>query len=708
MSDTLDAALRTCDAEPIHIPGSIQPHGLLIVADAETLIVHHVAGDVEGRLNCANAVGMELCALLGAAPADRIAGVIRLGNAGAGFAGQITTPAGETLDLSAFLTGTMVAVDLEPASPWPESALTVLGQLETASAAFERATSLQALCEQAAKVFRELTGFDRVMIYRFGENEAGRVLAEARREGMHSFLNHHFPASDIPEQARALYVRNLIRGIPDATYSPAPLRPTATPIDLSDSSLRSVSPIHLQYLHNMGVRASASISIVRDGTLWGLVACHHDTPHLLTYEIRAACRTLVGGLARQIKAREEAESYRQRIRFRSVEDDVLHLLARDGTLDEALGNHLTELFKMLDADGVAVLRGSELIMSGVHPRSVEIQPLMEWLLKRPGDAVVTSSALSELFPPAAAFRETGSGILSVVLSAEEPWLLIWFRAEQVEVVEWAGNPHKAVNTGPGNVLSPRASFDAWQETVRGCSRRWSLAEVDSARRLRSALLDMRQTRRMKELNGQLTRLLQEQTRLVEQKDYLIGEVNHRVQNSLQLVSSFLQLQARTLGDAGVAAILEEARRRITAVALVHRRLYSGNETRAVDAARYIEELCTDTLASMGEDWTPHVSMDLAPVLIPTDRAVTLGLVVTELFININKYAYGGAPGPIEVRLREDRTNFTLEVADRGSGSTSPRRGFGSRMIDGLVTQMGGRLTREDNKPGLRVVLSAPV
>ena len=711
MSETMEAALRSCDAEPIHIPGSIQPHGMLIAADAGTLTICHVAGDIEARLGTPDLIGMPLSALVGPEIAASIGTIIRSGNPGAGFAGQLTTRAGEQLDLSAFLSGSMVAVELESASPRPETALTVLGRLETAAAAFERATSLQSLCEQAAKTFRELTGFDRVMIYRFGDNEAGRVLAESRREDMHSFLNHHFPASDIPQQARALYVRNVIRVIPDATYRPAPLRPgwaEATPFDMSDSSLRSVSPLHLQYLHNMGVRASASISIVRDGMLWGLVACHHDAPHLLTYEIRAACRTLAGGLARQIKAREEAENYRQRIRFRSVEDDVLHLLARDGTLDEALGNHITQLFRMLDADGIAVLRGSELAVSGVHPRPAEIKSLVAWLLDRPGDAVVATSALSELFPPAAAFREPASGILSIVLSAEEPWHLIWFRAEQVEVVNWAGNPHKAVTAGPGEILSPRASFDAWQETVRGCSRRWSLAEIDSARRLRSALLDMRQNRRVKQLNSQLTRLLQEQTRLVEQKDYLIGEVNHRVQNSLQLVSSFLLLQSRALDDAGVAAILEEARRRITAVALVHRRLYSGNEARAVDGARYIEELCTDTLASMGDAWAAHVSMDLAPVLIPTDKAVTLGLVLTELFININKYAYGGAPGPIEVRLREERANFTLEVADRGIGKVSPRRGFGSRMIDGLVSQMGGLLTREDNKPGLRVVLSAPI
>ncbi len=710
MNIHVSAAVAACDAEPIHIPGLIQPHGLLLVADAATAVMRHVAGDV-ARLGVAQPVGMPLAEVIGADAAARAAFLVGAEPTGSCFVGQITTAAGEAFDLSGFLSGGMVCLELEPPSPVPESALAMLSRLEAAAAAFERAASLQALCEQAAILFRELTGFDRVMVYRFGETEAGRVLAESRRPGIHSFLNHHFPASDIPKQARALYVRNLVRVIPDATYRPAPLQPGwdgIDPLDLSDSTLRSVSPIHLQYLHNMGVRASASISIVRDGILWGLIACHHETPRMLPYDVRAAGRAMAGSLARQIKAREEADAYRQRIRFRTVEDDVIRLLSREGTLDEALGNHLAELFKMMDADGVAVIRGGELVASGVRPPAADIHAMAAWLVQRPGEPVFASATLSESYPAALAFPGSGSGILSLVLSTEEPWLLIWFRAEQVEVVNWAGNPHKATAAAPDAPLSPRASFEAWEETVRGRARPWSLAEAEAARRLRTALLDMRQTRLVKELNGQLTRSLQEQTRLVEQKDYLIGEVNHRVQNSLQLVSGFLMLQARSSENQEVRDTLGEARRRITAVALVHRRLYSGSDTRAVDGARYIEELCADTIASMGQEWAAQISMDLSPVLILTDRAVTLGLVLTELFINVNKYAYDGQPGPIAVTLSEERGEVVLSVADQGSGKLSPRRGFGSRMIDGLLSQIGGHLTQEDNRPGLRVVLRAPL
>jgi chemotaxis family two-component system sensor kinase Cph1 len=181
-----------------------------------------------------------------------------------------------------------------------------------------------------------------------------------------------------------------------------------------------------------------------------------------------------------------------------------------------------------------------------------------------------------------------------------------------------------------------------------------------------------------------------------------------VQNSLQLVSSFLSFQARESGDAEFTAAVDEARRRIMAVSLLHRSLYRGDEIGVTDAGRYIEELCENLVASIGENWKPHFSLHLGPVMLPIDRVIPVGLVVTELVININKYAYAGAAGPIEISLSEHAARFRLVVADKGGGRTSARRGFGSRMMTALVTQLGGELEYEDNEPGLRAVLSAPV
>jgi two-component sensor histidine kinase len=174
------------------------------------------------------------------------------------------------------------------------------------------------------------------------------------------------------------------------------------------------------------------------------------------------------------------------------------------------------------------------------------------------------------------------------------------------------------------------------------------------------------------------------------------------------VSGYLSLQARTLDNPELLSALKEARRRISAVALVHRRLYHGDQVALVDAARYIEELCADTLSFMGRDWAQHLSLYVTPVMVSTDRAVTLGLLLTELLINANKHAYGGRVGPIDIELTEDRTLLHLTVADRGSGKISYSDGFGLLIVEGLAAQLGGKLIYRDNQPGLRVVITIPI
>lgn len=699
--------LTDCDREPIHIPGSIQPHGVMLVADRTSQEVTHAAGDVAGKLGVGAWLGQSLGAILGDSLATRTAALTQSGTNG-GFMGQVDGADG-VFDVSAHVVDDRLVIELEPALTGMPAAQ-LLGVLEAAAAAFERTPNLDALCERAAVEFRRLTGFDRVMIYRFLDDTAGSVLAEDRADHLPSFLNHHFPGSDIPQQARALYVRNLVRVIPDVTYRPAPLTPawdSDVALDMSDSSLRSVSPIHMQYLRNMGVGASASVSIVRDGVLWGLIACHHSTPRLLPYDLRAACRALAAALARQIKGKEDAQLYRERLRLRVVEDELVADFERQGVTDASLRDHLGDLQRLMSADGVAVLRAGELTMAGAHPPESDVRGLAAWVLDRKSLPTVTDQLPAD-YPPAARFGDRASGLIGLTISADEPFVILWFRAEQVEVVNWAGNPHKAVTVSPGQTLTPRTSFEAWRETVRGRARRWSLAESESASRLRGALLEARQRQRLRELNLRLAETVADREALLEQKEVLLKEANHRIQNSLQLVSSFLGLQARSLDDPALRAPLEEASRRLHAVALVHRRLYRADQIETIDLARYIEELVGDMLESMGAEWTGCVSLDLTPVSIPTDRAVTLGLVLTELVINANKYAYNGAPGPIAVTLEQHLSRFRLIVADRGGGKPGARAGFGSRMMAAMVQQLSGTVEQSDNAPGLRTILTAPI
>jgi chemotaxis family two-component system sensor kinase Cph1 len=259
----------------------------------------------------------------------------------------------------------------------------------------------------------------------------------------------------------------------------------------------------------------------------------------------------------------------------------------------------------------------------------------------------------------------------------------------------------------------RASFEAWSESVSGRSRQWSHAEVEAAARVVRLMLEARNNHRMAQLNRELSKTLKENESLLLQKDFLLREVNHRVQNSLSLVAAFLRLQAR-MASSEVKTHLAEAERRLTAVSLVHRRLYQDDSVEVIDLARYLSELCAEFQTSSDPAWREHLRLDLTPILIRSERAVSLGLILNELITNVAKYAYGGAAGPITIVLEQHRDMMRLIVADRGTGVAAAASagakgtGFGARMMAALVERMNGLIDRNDNAPGLRVVVTAPI
>ena len=286
---------------------------------------------------------------------------------------------------------------------------------------------------------------------------------------------------------------------------------------------------------------------------------------------------------------------------------------------------------------------------------------------------------------------------------------MWFRAEHLKVLEWAGNPHKDVPADPTAVLHPRKSFEDWKETVRYHSRPWSHAEVGTASRIVRLMLEQRNNRRIRLLNEELTTTVRENENLLRQKDFLLKEVNHRVQNSLQLVAAFLRLQSKSSDDEALKLQLAEADRRLNAVALVHRRLYADDSVEVIDLSRYLEELVKEMQTTMDAEWGRHFELDLTPILISTDRAVNVGLILTELVINTQKYAYGGRPGPLAIQLEQYRDKIRLIVFDKGNGKTSGGRvGFGAKMLTALVDRLKGHLDEEDNRPGLRTTVTVPI
>jgi two-component system, chemotaxis family, sensor kinase Cph1 len=709
--------LTDCDREPIHIPSAVQPHGILLVVDSASDSVIQAGVGAERLLPLSSPpLGQRLTDILGV-PATFIASAA-FSREPVYISSLIPELAARAdIDATAHMSDGLIIIEIERPLAARPSAAHMLGRVRSISAALQEGPVLLDTCRSATRELRGLTGFARVMVYRFLEDGTGCVIAEDRDAELPTFLNHRYPASDIPKQARELYVRNAVRVIPDVNYTPVLLVPqicpaTGSPLDMSDCILRSVSPIHVQYLKNMNVSASMSVSIIRDGALWGLVACHHTAPKLVSYEVREVCKHVAQTLSQQIAAREDAETFHQVRTLTAVREELVSKIGRaEGAVDEALRAQASKLLELLPSDGVAVYAHGTVTTVAHCPTNDQIRELADWLLHENPPGPYSTNRLSESYTPAEAYLTSASGLLGVIVSDDQPVVLLWFRAESAEVVNWAGNPHKPVEPGLGpGMLNPRASFELWREAVHGRSRPWTKAEIDVVQRFRDELIKISQHRRVEELNSMLQQKIGEADRLIAQKDLLMREAHHRVQNSLQLVSAMLRLQQREFSDPTVQARFEETQQRILAAAAVHRHLWKSDEIGAVRLDNYLQEIRDSLVEEWGGQWDKYVQLQGTSILIPTDKAVVLALIVTELLTNAVKHAYGGEPGPIQVRFGEESgQRVQVIVADQGRGIEQTERGdgFGSRLTGLLVAQLEGAIEFQNNFPGTKVVLSVP-
>ena len=484
--------LTTCDREPIHVPGAVQPHGVLLAADpatGEVAIASASAAALLGR-SPQELLGAPLADVLGEAAA---AEVLRRA-AGPGAADPLRahlpgTAAGLEVDVLAHRSGGRLVVELEPVGDADGEAAVSYRTTRAAVDRLARSSGLAGLCAQLAVEVRALTGFDRVMVYRFDAEWNGEVVAEDRREDLNAFLGLHYPATDIPAQARRLYEVNWVRLIADVGYEPSPLVPvldpaTGAPLDLSHSVLRSVSPVHVEYLTNMGVTASMSVSLLREGRLWGLVACHHYSgPHRPSYDARSAAEFLGQITSRMVAERERAEERDDALAAQDLLSRVVAAVAADDRAPAASLLADPRLLELLSAGGAALWTGDELLTAGEVP-DADVLHRISAALARPDGAPTFTDDLPALVPAAAPHAATAAGALRTGLGGER-WLL-WVRPEQQRAVDWGGDPHNkalAAAEGPEVRLSPRKSFEKWREVVRGRSLPWRRWHAETAERL---------------------------------------------------------------------------------------------------------------------------------------------------------------------------------------------------------------------------------
>ena len=675
----------SCDREPIHILGTIQPNGFLlavtgdwIVSRASANAERYLAVDPDAILGC------PVTALLPKGVLHDIRGRLQLmvvSGVVEHLFGQRIAPDGPLFDVAVHRTGREILIEFELAVSTRHAND---GVLRSMLSRFDRQRSVQALYNEVCRDVRALTGFDRVMVYTFAEDGAGEVIAEAVRGSLKSYLGLHYPASDIPKQARALYEKNFVRAIADTEAVAVPIAPALSPeghpLDLSFSVLRSVSPIHLEYLRNMGVRASMSISILREGRLWGLIACHHATLKHVDLETRATCELVGQTFSYILEMRSLKDDTEYDARVQEVHERIASSFVASDTNLSRISTALGGAGDYIASDGIGVYQAGEVHLSGQTPTREEFLGLVRFLNKTAASRVFCTDRLGEIFPRAADYTMRAAGLMSVPISQTPRDYIVFFRRELIQTVTWAGAPEKIESVGPNGVrLMPRKSFEAWREIVEGRSKPWSQRERRAAEALRVTLVEV--VLRAIE-SAHVDRLGSEQ-----RQEILIAELNHRVRNILGLVRGLIVQGATSATD--VVDFVASLDDRIRSLARSHDILTSSNWTAASlhDLLRAEVEtygLAADRLRVIGPD-----------VLLQPNAFSAVAMVVHELVTNARKYgALSNHLGRVTVATRcDEMDNAHVEWREaRGPPVRRPeRRGFGTTILERTVPfELNGR------------------
>lgn len=681
-TDPID--LSNCEREPIHALGRIQPYGFLIAVTPDWRVRHVSA-------NIADFTGIPVADWIGQALEGLIDGsaLHTLRNQIATLHGPdaIQRSFGLTLlanrspfDVAVHLTGDTVVIEAERAVTDEREAAALVRAMV---ARLKHSDGLPAFYRDGARHVQALTGFDRVMVYRFEADDHGEVIAEALRDNSDSYLGLHYPASDIPAQARALYLRSPFRIIADVSAASVPLECASEalgePLDLSLSVLRAVSPVHIEYLRNMSVGASLSISIVVDGRLWGLFACHHRGPRLPSFAYRTAAELFGEMFSMMLEGRLRRAADAQDARDRTLAVLIVAEMEHDDHLMTKPKRLAELLYDTIPADGLSVHFNGSVRTTGSTPGEHQCEAIVTMLAVRGHHGIFASDALGTLVPEAVTDAPRVAGFLAIPLMRRPNDYLLLFRPERVRTVQWAGNPDKgAIAPGGLERLTPRLSFAAWAEIVQGRCEPFSSAELGAAETIRMALLEglLRSSGDGSAVQGQPH----------SGQDTLIAELNHRVRNILALIRGLI---SQTRGGAettdGFITSLDE---RVQSLARAHDQITSDRW----GPARLINLVDTEAAAYLGvrQDRVERAGPN---VLIHPTAFTTLALVFHELVTNAAKYGALSDSGTVSVKWRVDgQGSLILDWVERdGPLVVEPtRRGFGSTIIERSIPyDLGG-------------------
>jgi chemotaxis family two-component system sensor kinase Cph1 len=553
MSD-FQVDLSNCDIEPIHIPGQVQSHGFLITLDDSYTICFYSD-------NTATFIGVPDLNLLGKhlgylesiinhlSPPDFITQLINIGKSKKSF--EPNNPFevvvfGIAYNLIISASGIYTLLEFEPSVILPP--VNIQHMIGSSLSEMLSNRNLINLLKNSVAEIKNIIQYDRVMIYRFAEDGHGEVVAEARNKKLESWLGLHYPASDIPKQARELYKKNLTRLIADVNLPSSKIttdKNNKAALDLTYSELRAVSPIHIQYLKNMGVASSFSISLIYKSELWGLISCHNYTPKFIDYNSRKSARLIGQILSSALEFRQDDEDHKTNKEFNERLDKMAKLLMKYDTITEALTKSKINLLSVVNASGAALVYEQIVTTLGITPDEEQLKRLLKWIGKKRTKFFYHTDQLSSVFSDSLEYKHLASGLMVLVLDRERKEYIIWFKPQQIHSVQWAGNPEKPLFIDEKGLLyiSPRLSFKTWEETVLGKSVDWTKEEIKSVKRLKEEItysINLK-ARGVQELNNKLKLAY-------EELDSFSYTISHDLKNPLAVIKMYAQILTKDSTD----------------------------------------------------------------------------------------------------------------------------------------------------------------
>jgi len=675
-----NANLTNCDVEPIHIPGKIQSHGFLIVTGKDYLIAgcsENVSTflPVTPALLLQQSLNVLETLLTNSAPAGFLTQLLILGAASDkidNFNPYTLEINGQPFNLIISASGEQYLLEFEP--EYSDLNSDLIKTIGHSLSEILTDSKLSQLVQKAAEQVKEIIGYDRVMIYKFHNDGHGEVVAEEKSAALETLIGLHYPASDIPQQARELYKINHIRLISDVNIEPSPIIGSAQlqqePLNLTHAVLRAVSPIHIQYLKNMGVASSFSISLVCNGQLWGLIACHNYTPRFINYKNRESAKLIGQVLSSAINFRQKEEELIKSNRFKESIVTLGKGLIRNENIEKTLFDEPITLLDAVDATGVALYFNNNWYTEGNTPDEKFLEELVNWLVENMENPLFETHQLPLIYPDALRHRDTASGILVCTLSKELKEYMIWFRPEVSTIVNWAGNPEKTITIDSSGIesITPRKSFENWKQVVQFNSNPWTQDDLKSSMLVREEIA-FAVSRKAVEV-----RVLNEKLKVAhEELNAFSYTISHDLKTPLTSVKSFGQLLKRnaSLDDKAqymVDRILLSTDKMQTMIEEVLRYSQLGqNKTSPspVNMQKLLEELKQEFLAaSIDRELTIHIGETLE---VYGDHTMLMQ-VFSNLIGNAIKYSKQTTVPIIHIKSEEtDNGCIQYSVADNGIG-----------------------------------------